>query len=107
MKNEELYLLQADVFKVYANPLRIEIIELLSEQPLSFKELMDTTGALKSNLSQHLTLMTKNGLIITSKVGLHNHYELSSKKVMKACVLIKKIMIDNMKSKNALIDSLK
>jgi len=106
MKNEELYLLQADVFKVFANPLRIEIVELLSQRTYSFKELMDCTGALKSNLSQHLTMMTKNGLVKTKKIGLHNYYELSSKKVMKSCVLIKKILIDNMKLKNALLENL-
>lgn len=106
MKNDEIYLLQAEIFKVFANPLRIQIIELLSENKMSFKELMDVTGSLKSNLSQHLTMLTKSGLIKTEKVGLHNHYQLSSKKIMKTCVLVKKILTDNMKSKSDLLQKL-
>lgn len=106
MKNDEVYLLQAEIFKVFANPLRIQLIELLSENKMSFKGLMDVTGSLKSNLSQHLTMMSKNGLIKTEKIGLHNHYQLSSKKVMKTCVLVKKILSDNMKSKSDLLQKL-
>jgi ArsR family transcriptional regulator len=43
--------------KALANPIRIEIIDVLNDKELTFGELQNETGVLKSNLSQHLSLM--------------------------------------------------
>ena len=57
MKDKTLYTLHSNIFKALANPIRIEIIDILNNKEMSFRELQEATGVLKSNLSQHLTVL--------------------------------------------------
>ncbi len=43
--------------KALANPIQIEIIDVLNDKELTFGELQNEAGVLKSNLSKHLSLM--------------------------------------------------
>jgi len=76
MRDKTLYSLHANICKALANPIRIEIIDLLNDKELSFGELQNETGVLKSNLSQHLSLMVSNGILVQRKEGLNVYFKL-------------------------------
>ena len=103
MKDKTLYTLHANIFKALANPIRIEIIDVLNDKEMSFGELQEDTGILKSNLSQHLSLMVSNGILIQRKEGLNTYFKLSTPKIGTACRLMREVLIENLRKHSNLI----
>jgi len=106
MKDKTIYLLHANICKALANPIRIEIIEIIGEKEVPFTDIQAETGVLKSNLSQHLSLMVSNGLLIQRKEGLKTFYKLSSEKIAIACRMMREILVDNLKKQHEIINQL-
>ncbi|HEY4784761.1 MAG TPA: metalloregulator ArsR/SmtB family transcription factor [Bacteroidales bacterium] len=106
MKDKTLYSLHANICKALANPIRIEIIDFLNDKEMSFGELQEETGVLKSNLSQHLSLMVSNGILIQRKEGLNAYFRLSTPKIGTACCLMREVLIENLKKQSDLINQL-
>lgn len=93
-KDKEIYKLHAEVCKAIAHPLRLEVIELLHAGELCFSDILSVTGGLKSNLSQHLSIMVAGGVLNIRKDSRCNYYRLSSDKVAEACGLMRAVLID-------------
>ncbi|HEY4786257.1 MAG TPA: metalloregulator ArsR/SmtB family transcription factor [Bacteroidales bacterium] len=106
MKDKTLYSLHANICKALASPIRIEIIDVLNDKEMSFSELQEETGVLKSNLSQHLSLMVSNGILIQRKEGLSVYFKLSTPKIGSACRLMREVLIENLKKHSDLINQL-
>ena len=97
VRDKKIYELHAEVCKALANPLRIEVIDLLQKGELCFSDILEEIGGLKSNLSQHLSVMVNSGILMARKDSRCNYYSLSSSKVAKACSLMREVLIDNLK----------
>lgn len=106
MVDKRIFELHADVCKVLGHPLRIEVIDLLQERELCFSDIIEVTGGLKSNLSQHLSVMTKKGIIKMRKNGQYNYYSLSSDKVAQACRLMREVLMDSLKMQKDLLEKM-
>ena len=78
---EKIFQLQEEVFKVLANQKRLEIIQLLSSSPLCVNDMVDMLGLPQSNLSQHLSLMRRSGLLTVTKSGTKVYYQLADPKL--------------------------
>jgi len=108
MKDKTLYVLHSNICKALANPIRIEIIDILNhKQEMSFGDLQNETGVLKSNLSQHLSLMVSNGILIQRKEGLNSYFKLTTEKIGIACRIMREVLIENIEKQNELINNLK
>jgi len=107
MNNDtSIYKLHAEVCKALGNPLRIQIIDLLRNRELSFSDILEVTGGLKSTLSQHLSIMASKGILHQRRKGLNVYFRLSSIKVSKACVLMREVLIENLKKQNEILNRL-
>lgn len=106
MISKKIFELHADVCKALGHPLRIEVIDLLQEKELCFSDILEVTGGLKSNLSQHLSVMTKKGILKMRRDGQSNYYSLSSKKVAQACLLMREVLIDSLKKQKDLLEKM-
>jgi len=106
MTGKKIFELHADVCKALGHPLRIEIIDLLQKKEICFSDILEVTGGLKSNLSQHLSVMTKKGILKMRRDGQCNYYSLSSKKVAQACRLMREVLIDNLKKNKDLLEKM-
>ena len=83
--------------------MQVEIVIFVSCPENSFRELQEATGVLKSNLSQHLTVLITKGILIQRKEGLNAFYKLSTIKVAKACQIMREVLIENIKKNQNLI----
>ncbi len=106
MNDKKIFELHADVCKALGHPLRIEVIDLLQDKELCFSDILELTGGLKSNLSQHLSVMTKKGILVMRRDGQSNYYSLSTKKVAEACRLMREVLIDNLKQHQDLLENM-
>ncbi len=103
MANKILFKLQANVSKALGHPIRMEIIHLLKNREESFSYLLEATGCLKSNLSQHLKLMTENGILKVRREGQCSYFSLTSNKVAKACLLMREVLLEKLKEQQEII----
>jgi len=104
MKDKTIYVMHSNICKVLANPIRIEIIDVIGEKEMSFKEIQEATGVLKSNLSQHLSNMVVSGILTQRKEGTSVFFKLSTYKVAKACKIMREVLIENLKKTQKIID---
>lgn len=102
MTDKPVYKLHADTCKALAHPLRIEVVDILQKKELCFTDILNKTGGLKSNLSQHLSIMVSNGLLKVRRDSRCNYFSLTSPKVAKACKLMREVLIDNLKKQQKL-----
>lgn len=74
---ERLRQFKAEFFKALAHPVRIALLELLRDGPLSVGELQDRTGAAGSSISQQLAVLRGRGIVTAERSGTTVHYHVS------------------------------
>jgi DNA-binding transcriptional ArsR family regulator len=72
---------KADLFKSMGHPARVQLLEMLAEGPVAVSRLRDVTGLEPSNLSQHLSLLRRQRLIVPTRREGRLFYELASPEV--------------------------
>jgi len=92
---EKIFQLQEEVFKVLANQKRLEIIQLLSNNQLCVSDMIDMLGLPQSNLSQHLSLMRRAGLLKITKTGTKVYYQLSDPKVAELVFSVRDFLVNH------------
>lgn len=65
---------QADVIKALGHPLRIEIVDYLKSQQRSVSEIIEHFSADPSNVSRHLAILKRAGILGSTKKGLNVYY---------------------------------
>jgi DNA-binding transcriptional ArsR family regulator len=103
MASKKHYELHAEVFKALAHPLRIEIIDVLQKRELCFSDILESTGGIKSNLSQHLSMMVDKGILKSRKDSRCNYFSVASPKVAKSYELLRDLMVETINAKKAII----
>ena len=66
-----------NMLKVIAHPVRLSIVDILSERKrLTVLEIQDALGLEQAVASQHLTLMIDKGVLLSEKVGRNKYVSL-------------------------------
>lgn len=104
--DKKIFELHADVCKMLAQPLRLEILFHISDGELSVNELSERSGARMANISQHLALMRQQGIVTTRKVGVKVYYSVTNKKTLKAFELMREVLLDRLRATEELADSM-
>lgn len=66
----------ADLIRVLADPLRMQIVTLLARETLCTTHLVEETGARQTNLSNHLRVLREAGIVETEPCGRYTYYRL-------------------------------
>ncbi|WP_405881043.1 metalloregulator ArsR/SmtB family transcription factor [Streptomyces sp. NBC_01136] len=66
----------ADLIRVLADPLRLQIVTLLAKETLCSTHLIEETGAKQTNLSNHLRVLREAGIVETEPCGRWTYYKL-------------------------------
>ena len=75
-KNRKLYQARARVMKALAQPVRLEIADVLAEGELCVEDISTRVGAERSNVSRHLSVLAAAGIVESRKQGLKVFYSL-------------------------------
>jgi DNA-binding transcriptional ArsR family regulator len=87
-----LYQLKAEFFKTLGHPARIRVLELLSEREHAVGEMLPEVGVEAANLSQHLAVLRRAGLVATRKDGSSVFYSLTSPEVAELLLVARQIL---------------
>lgn len=72
----DLYERKAEIIKAVAHPLRVAVVDFLKEGEKCVCEIAGHVGSERSNVSRHLAVMLKAGILRSRKEGLMVFYEL-------------------------------
>ncbi|MFI5530240.1 ArsR/SmtB family transcription factor [Kitasatospora sp. NPDC051853] len=73
-----LYQLKAEFFKTLGHPVRIRVLELLSEREHAVAEMLPEVGVEPAHLSQQLAVLRRAQLVTTRREGSTVHYRLTT-----------------------------
>ena len=94
----KIYELHAEMCKVFSNPTRLEILNLLRDKELSVTELIEKTKLSQANISQHLSIMKSKGIVSSNRKGKNIYYKLTNPKIIKAFDIIKKVLAEKLQN---------
>ena len=96
---------KADVFDALAHPLRLKILEKLRRGPCCVCKIIPYVGGEQSNVSHHLAILKRAGIIDSEKHGLEVRYEIANPAIIQIIDLLDKYILANFKQKNDLLKS--
>ena len=102
---KELYKIHAEMCKVFSNPTRLEILNLLRDEERSVTGLMEKTKLSQANISQHLSIMKSKGIVTSNRKGKNIYYKLTTPKIIKAFDVIREILIEKLKKNGKIIET--
>ena len=100
---KELYRIHAELCKVFSNPTRLEILNLLRDKEMSVTELIEKTKLSQANISQHLSIMKSKGIVISDRKGKNVYYRLTNPKIIKAFDIIREILTERLKENGKIV----
>ena len=104
--NNEIFRLHADVCKTLSHAKRLEILSILRDGEVSAGEIVRLMRISKANVSQHLSIMRKAGILITRREGANVYYRISNGKVTKACDLMREVLIEHHSQTNKILKNI-
>lgn len=106
-KNRQLlFEKQAEIAKAIAHPLRIAIIDFLKEGEQCVCDIAEYVGAERSNISRHLSVMVKAGVLEYRKEGLKVIYKLKCVCILDFFSCVIKVIKQQAKDNEKLLRSL-
>lgn len=86
--------LKAKLFRGFADPSRLSIVEALRSGPLTVSEVVEETGLSQSNASNHLRCLADCDLVRSERDGRYVRYELSDERVGQLVRLAENLLAD-------------
>ncbi len=79
----------AQRFKLLSEPVRLELLNHLQVHgELNVQDLVDSSGHHQANVSKHLLLMARDGILRRRKEGLHVYYAIKDPTIQSLCLLV-------------------
>ena len=102
---DKIISMKSDFFKALAHPTRVRILERLAknEEEVCVCELIEDLGIEQSNLSQHLSILRKQQLIVSTKVGLKVMYRVKYPEVLTILENVQRILAQQFREGEALM----
>ena len=86
--------LQAKLFRGFADPSRLSIMETLRVRGMTVGEIVETTGLGQSNISNHLACLRDCGLVTAEQDGRYVRYRLSDARVEQLLALADELLAE-------------
>jgi DNA-binding transcriptional ArsR family regulator len=90
----EIPRLKAEFFKTLGHPLRIRVLELLSEGEQTVGALLEQVDAEQPNLSQQLAVLRRAGFVTTRREGAAVVYALADPRIAELLAVARQMLID-------------
>src|SRR3972149_3709686 len=107
MRDRRVFQLHAAICQTLANAKRLEIIDQLSHGQRTVGDLADALGISQPNVSQHLAMMRRAGIVLARREGLNVHYRIASPKIVKACALMREVLLEHLEAGAQLAEALR
>ncbi|CAM3233434.1 ArsR/SmtB family transcription factor [Rhodothermus bifroesti] len=86
--------LKAKLFRGFADPSRLVLLEVLRQGPQTVTALVEATGLTQPNVSNHLRCLLDCGLVRRSRRGRFVVYRLSDERIAELLQLAEQVLAD-------------
>lgn len=80
--------LVAERFRLLGDPLRLRLLRMLAAGEHSVAALVAASGTTQANVSKHLQLLLRAGVVQRRRDGLHGYYSIADPTVFELCDLV-------------------
>lgn len=105
--NLDIQQFKADFFKALAHPLRIKILEILSQGDKSVNEILELLELEGSAVSQQLSILRTKNIVIGNKEGNRVIYSLRDPAIIELLSVAKKIFNNHLIDTITILDKVK
>lgn len=88
---KSVYQRNAEIYKLLANPIRLEILDILKDHEASLEELSELIGIRKPNTSQHLAILRYLRIITVRREGKKAMYKIVDKRITEPSKILQKL----------------
>ena len=97
---------KAEFFKALAHPLRIKILELLSEGDKNVNEIQNLIGSEGSAVSQQLTVLRAKNIVVGTKDGNRVVYSLRDPMIVELLSIARRILNNHLVDTISMLDKI-
>jgi ArsR family transcriptional regulator len=80
-----VFAVAAELFSVLSTPIRLQILSALCDGELTVSQILEKIATTQPNLSQHLAILYRHGVIGKRKEGTQVIYSVQSEKAVALC----------------------
>lgn len=89
--SKDVYERNAGIYKLLANPKRLEILNIIKTQEATVDELSAIIGIKKANTSQHLSILRYLRVVKVRRDGQRSYYSIVNPEIVAACEILRKL----------------
>jgi ArsR family transcriptional regulator len=101
-----LYQAKAELFRLLGHPVRIRVLELLQQRPMSVREMLAEIEVEPTGLSQHLALLRRSGMVNAQRDGATVIYALAGVRVANLLRAARVLLTEKISGQNELLSEL-
>jgi ArsR family transcriptional regulator len=101
-----LYQAKAEFFRMLGHPVRIRVLELLTERPRPVRELLLSIDVEPSSLSQQLGVLRRSGIVTATRTGNTVIYAIAGGDVAELMRAARRILTELLAGQNELLTQL-
>ena len=106
VRSDPVYVVKAQLFRVLGHPVRIRMLELLTEGERTVGQLQAELDLDSSGTSQHLAALRQQGIIDGRRAGTSVYYRIRDPRVSQLLAVARQILTSALSDSNALLSDL-
>lgn len=107
VRADPVYVLKAQFFRVLGHPVRIRILELLTERgEMNVGELQAGLNLDSSGTSQHLSALKQLGVLDSRRAGTNVHYRIRDPTVSELLTVARHVITSGLTASTTMLDTL-
>ena len=106
MRSDPVYVVKAQLFRVLGHPVRIRMLELLSDGERTVGDLQAELNLDSSGTSQHLAALRHLGVLDSRRAGTSVYYRIKDPRVSQLLAVAKQILTSALADTHALLSDL-
>lgn len=106
VRSDPVYVVKAQLFRVLGHPVRIRILELLSEGERTVGDLQTGLQLDSSGTSQHLAALRQQGVLASRRAGTSVYYRIRDPRVSQLLAIARQILTSALTDSHALLGHL-
>jgi ArsR family transcriptional regulator len=106
VRSDPVYVVKAQLFRVLGHPVRIRILELLSDGERTVGDLQAELSLDSSGTSQHLAALRQQGVLQSRRAGTSVYYGIRDPRVSQLLAVAKQILTSGLSDSHTLLSEL-
>ena len=102
--NQSMFGIQAEFCKAMGNTVRLQLLHVLREHPLSVSEICKLTDFPQGTVTRQLTVLKSVGVVVSRQLGNTKVYQITDSKIAEVCDLVREIVVDQIHKRSQSIE---